>query len=81
MVRRTTKFFSPGKPMNWHKTQSQTMRRRNALHAHKGDCLATARALQALANVQSGSHGDIETRRKASADAKHFFAKHNSRRR
>lgn len=65
-------WFVPGKTMDWHKTDSQTTRRRNALRAHKGNELATARALQALANVSQ----DKETVRKAGADAKYFYGRH-----
>jgi len=43
-----------------------------ALKAHKGNELATARALQALANVTA----DTETAKLAKADADYFFAKH-----
>lgn len=71
----SNKWFEPGKPMGWHKTQSQSIRRANALHAHKGDYLAAARALQEIANVTK----DRETARKAGADAKYFYAKHNAK--
>jgi len=37
--------------MHWHKDQPTKTRRANALKAHEGDELVTARALQALANV------------------------------
>jgi hypothetical protein len=36
--------------MNWSKDMPVAERRRNALRAHGGDALATARALQALLN-------------------------------
>jgi hypothetical protein len=45
------KFYHPKVEMHWHKDQPTKMRRINALKAHEGDELATARALQALANV------------------------------
>jgi len=58
--------------MHWHKDLPAEVRRANALEAHKGDELATARALQALANVTT----DAETARLAKADADYFFSKH-----
>jgi hypothetical protein len=57
--------------MNWHKTDAAELRRANALEAHKGDELATARALQALANVTT----DVETARLAKLDADYFFSR------
>jgi hypothetical protein len=63
-----SKWFKPGKPLNWCKTDSQSQRRREALKARKGDYLATARALQSLANVNQ----DSETKRKAEGDSKYF---------
>ena len=56
--------------MNWHKDQPAEMRRVNALKAHSGNKLATARALQALANVTT----DLETAKLAKIDADYFFA-------
>lgn len=61
----------------WRKTQSATTRRRLALRAHKGDLLATARALQALANVTT----DPETKHKAQADADYFFKRYRKSKR
>ncbi|MHB9031150.1 MAG: hypothetical protein ACYC9O_20480 [Candidatus Latescibacterota bacterium] len=58
--------------MNWQKDQPVNVRRANALKAHKGDELATGRALQALANVTT----DAETARLAKADANYFLSKH-----
>ncbi len=57
--------------MNWHKDDPEGVRRARALKAHKGDVLATARALQALANVTT----DTETARVAKTDADYFFAR------
>jgi hypothetical protein len=65
------KWYRHNVPMNWHKDESAGTRRSNALAAHKGDELATARALQALANVTT----DAGTARLARADADYFFAK------
>ena len=67
------RWYSPGKSLNWHKTDSQSKRRKAALASRKNNPLTTAKALNALANVQSGQHGDVETHRKALADAKYFF--------
>lgn len=69
MVKKTVKFFEPGKSLGWHKTDSQTKRRRAALASRRNDKLATARALQALANVSQ----DSETAKKAASDAKYFY--------
>jgi uncharacterized protein YkwD len=66
------KFYHPKVEMHWHKDQSAEMRRANALKAHNGNELATARALQALANVTT----DAETAKMAKADADYFFFKH-----
>ena len=59
--------------MNWHKDDPAQVRRTNALKAHKGDELATARALQALSNVTT----DTKTSKLAKEDVDYFFAKHN----
>src|SRR4030042_5999690 len=45
------KWYEHNVEMNWHKDEPAKVRRANALKAHKGDELATARALQALSNV------------------------------
>jgi hypothetical protein len=66
------KFYHPKVEMHWHKDQSPDVRRVNALKAHEGDELATARALQALANVTT----DIQTAKLAKSDADYFFFKH-----
>jgi phage/plasmid-associated DNA primase len=66
------KFYRPKVEMHWHKDQPAKMRRTNALKAHEGDELATARALQALANVTT----DIQTAKLAKIDADYFFARH-----
>lgn len=66
------RFYDPQVHMGWHKGDSLRGRRVKALRAHDGDLLATARALQALANVTT----DGATKRAARADAKYFFARH-----
>jgi hypothetical protein len=69
------KWYSAGEPLNWRKSDKTETRRRKALAARHGDALATAHALQALANVSK----DPETQRKADADARYFFDLHNKR--
>jgi len=66
------KFYHPKVEMHWHKDQAAEVRQANALKAHNGNKLATARALQALANVTT----DADTARLAKADADYFFLKH-----
>lgn len=66
------KWFEAGKKLNWSKTDGQNRRRESALKSRRGNYLKTARALLALANVTA----DLETERKARADAIYFFQKH-----
>ncbi len=66
------KFFHPKVKMNWSKELPKEVRRRNALEAHGGNILATARALQELSNVTT----DAETKRLTKEDADYFFARH-----
>lgn len=67
------KWFAPSnKPLNWSKDDSQSVRRKNALMARRGNYLKVARALQALANVTQ----DAETARKAKTDAVYFYKMH-----
>jgi hypothetical protein len=63
------KFYHPQVEMHLHKDQSDAVRRANSLKAHGADKLATARALQALANVTT----DKETAKLAKMDADYFF--------
>lgn len=65
-------FFHPGKSLNWHKQESQSSRRANALRSRRGNSLRVGRALQALANVTQ----DGDTKRKARSDATYFFNLH-----
>jgi len=65
------KWYKHTVKMNWHKDETAEVRRANALKAYKGDELATARALQALANVTT----DADTARLAKSDADYFFSK------
>ena len=63
------RWFEAGKKLGWHKNDSEEVRRGNALRSRDGNELATARALNALANVTKNP----ETKRKARADANYFF--------
>ena len=65
------KFYKPKVEMGWRKEDSVEARRSHALKAHKGDTLATARALQALSNVTM----DPETKKLTKQDADFFFAR------
>lgn len=69
------KWYHPGVQMNWHHSDLREVRRWNALRAHKGDLLATARALQQLANVTNVG----VVAKAARQDAVHFFAKYQSK--
>ena len=71
---RSEQFYNPQVKMGWKKNQPARTRRAKALRSHGGDTLATARALQALANVTT----DRKTRELASADARYFFRRHNA---
>jgi len=73
MARKTNRK-SP--PIGWHKSDSQTRRRRSVLSQCKGDYLHAARLCQQIAN----RHPDYDTRRKARTDARYFWAKYNQRR-
>jgi len=75
-AKKKERWFAAGAPLNWRKDSSQAQRRRAALSSRRGNLLATARALNALANVTQ----DSETRAKARADAKYFFALHKKQR-
>jgi hypothetical protein len=65
------RFYHPKVKTGWEKGMPAEKRRRLVLRAHKGDKLATARGMQALANVTT----DRPTRVAARADAKYFFGK------
>jgi len=69
---KSQKWYEHNVEMNWHKDESVEVRRVNALNAHNGDELATARALQAVANVTT----DSETATLAKSDAEYFFSRH-----
>ena len=65
-------WYKPGVKMGWEKGMSVSKRRSKALKAHRGNELATARALQALSNVST----DKTTKREAKRDADYFFKLH-----
>jgi len=65
------KFYHPKVEMNWRNDDPEEPRRTNALKAHGNDVLATAKALQALANVTT----DSDTKKLAKADADYFFSR------
>lgn len=56
----------------WEKDMPIKERRGLVLNAHGGDYLSSARAMQQLANVTT----DKETKTRAAADAKYFYAQH-----
>ena len=68
-------WFEPGVHTGWEKEQPQLVRRGKVLKAHKGDELASARSMQALANVST----DRDTAKKASEDADYFYMLHRRR--
>jgi len=63
------RWYEPGVETGWEKDMPTMKRRRLVLRAHKGDELASGRAMQALANVTT----DRETKVRAGADASYFF--------
>ena len=70
------RFYHPKVHMGWRKDQPPGLRREEALQSHKGDTLATARALQALANVTT----DARTKLLAKSDADYFFSSYRHER-
>lgn len=68
------KFFQPTVHTGWEHDMPMKTRRAKALRAHGGDRLATARGLQALANVSKTS--SPKTSREARKDARYFFETH-----
>jgi len=67
-------WFDPQVETGWKKEQPQSIRRQKVLRAHKGNELASAQGMQALANVST----DRETASKARQDARFFFRQHRS---
>lgn len=66
------RWFDPQVETGWKKTQPESERRVNVQMAHGGDELASARAMQALANITT----DRETKRVARSDARYFYWLH-----
>jgi len=69
MARKKERWFAPGPKLGWRRDLSQKRRINIALRHRNGNVLATARALNALANVTK----DPETKRKARVDARKLF--------
>jgi len=69
------RWYEPTVETGWRKDLPQRTRIARMVRAHGGDLLASARALQALANVTT----DRETKQKAQADAKLLFRKYAKR--
>ena len=69
------KALGNGNRTGWKKEYGQIKRRKLVLDAHKNDALASARSMQALANISQ----DVETRRKAGHDAAYFYRLHRNR--
>jgi hypothetical protein len=66
------RWFEPQVETGWRKDEVESIRRVKVLDAHKGEELASARAMQALSNVST----DRETTRKAKSDANDFCRIH-----
>jgi len=66
------RWYRPTVKTNWKKDMPLRVRRSNALDAHGGDLLATARALIALSNVTT----DAETKQEARKDGLYFLARY-----
>lgn len=66
------RWYRPGVETGWQKDQPESERRTKVLTAHKGDELASARSMQALANITT----DRATRLKAREDARYFYRIH-----
>ena len=66
------RWFAPTISTGWSKSLPRAKRINLTVKAHKGDLLASARSLRALANITT----DRETKQKASADAAILFARY-----
>lgn len=64
------------RPLGWKKDMSREKRIGVALRSRRGNVLATARALNALANVTT----DYDTRVRARADAAYLYGVHRRQR-
>lgn len=76
MKKKVVKWYKPKVHSGWSKHMTPRGRRVKALRSHKRDYLATARSLQALANVNAGKKGDKQTARLAALDARYFYKMH-----
>ncbi len=66
---KSKRFYEPKVHTGWEKGMGMEKRRRLVLRAHKGDALASARGMQALANVST----DPATKMAARSDALYFY--------
>ena len=66
-------WFESQVPTGWDKDHPEAARRVKVLSSHGGDELASARAMQAIANVTT----DRETKIEARADARYFYRIHS----
>lgn len=66
------RWYSPRVRTGWSKNLSQKVRIAKVVRAHKGDLLASARSMQALANVTT----DKETKILAHRDARVLYQRH-----
>jgi hypothetical protein len=66
-------WFNPQIHTGWEKDMPLEKRRDLVLKAHKGNYLASARSMQALANVTT----DMETKKQAAIDADYFFTENS----
>jgi len=66
------RWYNPKVHTGWNKNSPASARRKSMLHAHKGDKLASGRALTALANVTT----DKKTKLLARSDSKYFYDLH-----
>ena len=69
---KSEQWFEPSVKTGWSKDLAQSTRINKVVRAHGGDLLASARSMQALANVST----DAETSRKAKSDANILFKRH-----
>lgn len=69
---RGRRWYEPKVHTGWSKDLSQKVRIAKVVRAHKGDLLASARSLQALANVTT----DATTKRLARADARVLYERY-----
>lgn len=72
----TDKFYHPRiQETGWHKDLPVIKRRKKILKGYKGNILATARSLEALANVSR----DKATAKAALVDARYFYNLYRSK--